>query len=281
VLLRGGHGIRAGQPTGVGVMLSENQLHMYSYELVWGVHNEKCCLISRRPSEPPPPSRTHHGSLYHYSQPPLLHHNLPPGHGTVFRAADDKGGVYSKGWHPTLCTLAARRCTRRAYRITLHWVACSADVLVTRDSHPLVSTMHAPKVGTRTSTEREEFGEHFVAHCFAACNELGCVVVGDRNYPYRIAFDIAALAVEQFLRRYSPARITGDPRDTPYPEIQQLLERYDVPLSCLLPAYPRHPTRHLPMLAAACPPPAKAHSSMCSIHACKRGTTAYAYALLA
>lgn len=87
----------------------------------------------------------------------------------------------------------------------------------------------AARVGTRTSTEREEFGEVYVAHCFAACEEMCCVVIGDRNYPYRVAFDMAALAIEQFLRRYKPIDITGDARDNPFPELQVLLDRYQKP----------------------------------------------------
>lgn len=37
-------------------------------------------------------------------------------------------------------------------------------------------------VGTRTSTEREEFGEVYIAHCYAACAELCCVVVGGTRH---------------------------------------------------------------------------------------------------
>ena len=50
MLLRGGHGVRAGQPT--AWRWRDVERKSLAHEVA--VHNEKCCLISRRPSEPPP-----------------------------------------------------------------------------------------------------------------------------------------------------------------------------------------------------------------------------------
>jgi hypothetical protein len=50
-VLRGGHGVRASQPTAWRWRDVERKSLANEWQ---AVHNEKCCLISRRPSEPPP-----------------------------------------------------------------------------------------------------------------------------------------------------------------------------------------------------------------------------------
>lgn len=68
--------------------------------------------------------------------------------------------------------------------------------------------------------QREEFGEVYVCHVFASSTELACVVVCDKQYPYRIGFDIATKVLSDFAKRYPESQLTEDPKETPFPQLQ-------------------------------------------------------------
>lgn len=80
--------------------------------------------------------------------------------------------------------------------------------------------------GTRHSIEED----NVVFHAHARSDGLCGIVACDSEYPWRVAFSLIGKVLEEFSGRYPSADTwTGNPKDTPYPELAEHLKRYQNP----------------------------------------------------
>lgn len=79
--------------------------------------------------------------------------------------------------------------------------------------------------GNRTSVEEKEY----VCHVHSRQDGMVCIVIADKEYPVRVAFSLITRVVDEFETKYPAGTWTGNPSDTPFPQLNDLLVKYQKP----------------------------------------------------
>ncbi|EDQ87614.1 uncharacterized protein MONBRDRAFT_33272 [Monosiga brevicollis MX1] len=79
--------------------------------------------------------------------------------------------------------------------------------------------------GVRQSVQEKQY----FCHVHNRQDKLCGVVIVDEEYPARVAFSIISKALEEFKSKYPVASWTSNPRDMPFPELAEMLKKYQDP----------------------------------------------------
>eukprot|EP01147_Barroeca_monosierra_P010239 gene10239-2395_t len=79
--------------------------------------------------------------------------------------------------------------------------------------------------GTRAKVEQHPYS----CYVHFRHDDIACVVVTDQEYPQRVAFTLIHKVIDDFKAKHPQASWTDDENDTPFPELGEILSRYQNP----------------------------------------------------